>query len=193
MKRLFFFAVLCVAGINFLKAQDSPPALPSERNPTMNKVLCPYENSKINPTKNPRINPKVNWNINPYMTAALNPKMNALVNPKQNTRVNPKYNSAINPMISFTLNPLNGEGWKGHYVFYKDNNLQGYLVIAHEAVILAFDNSGVWTGYYVKTDVNSWNHFNLNDEWTGNFICFDSMLGYNFFNEAAEWTGTYAK
>lgn len=175
----------------FLNAQD--PELPSQRNPLLNSNISPYANSRINPEKNMRINPKQNWNINPAMNESINPLKNKVINPKFNKDFSPLSNHSINPMYSFSLHPLSNDNWKGFYVFNKDSRMTGYMVIANQFVILDFDEKGTWKGYLVKTSSNTYNYFNLQDEWTGAFYCEDSMVGFNQFDSTGDWTGNYAK
>jgi hypothetical protein len=172
-------------------AQDAE--LPAQRNPLLNSVISPYSNPRINPGKNMRINPKQNWNINPSMNDGINPDKNKLINPKFNKDFSPQSNHSINPMYTFSLHPLSNDTWKGYYVFDKDSKMAGYMVIANQFVVLDFDEKGTWKGYLVKTSSNTYNYFNLQDEWTRTFFCEDSMVGFNQFDGTGEWTGIYAK
>lgn len=176
-----------------LIASAQNPELPTQNNPLLNLAINPYSNTRINPEKNLRINPKHNWNINPNMNNEINPEKNQRINPKFNKDFSPQHNHSINPMYSFSLHPLTNNNWKGYYVFDKANNLAGFLVVANQFVILDFDDKGTWKGYLVKTSTNTYNYFNLQDEWTRAFYCEDSMVGFNIFDGTGEWTGTYAK
>ncbi len=167
--------------------------LPMQRDPLKNLAINPSANPRINPEKNFKINPKNNWNINPSMNEAVNPEKNKLINPKFNKDFSPLSNHSINPMFTFSLHPLSNDNWRGYYMFNKDNQLSGYLVVANQFVILDFDEKGTWKGYMVKTSSNTFNYFNLQDEWTRSFFCEDSMVGFNQFDAAGEWTGNYAK
>lgn len=176
-----------------LASAQEPKVLPKERDPLINKTISPVDNPRINPEKNFRINPKHNWNINPGMNEAINPDKNKRINPKFNKDFSPQHNQSINPMYSFSLHPLTSQNWQGYYTFDKENNLTGYLVIANQFVVLDFDSKGIWKGYLVKTSTNTYNYFNLQDEWTRTFFCEDSMVGFNCFDAAGEWTGAFAK
>lgn len=167
--------------------------LPSDRDPQKNLAISPYSNTRINPSKNMRINPKHNWNINPAMNDGINPEKNKKINPKFNKDFSPLSNHSINPMYTFSLHPLSNENWTGYYSFDKDNKLAGYMVVANQFVVLDFDEKGVWKGYLVKTSSNTYNYFNLQDEWTKAFYCEDSMVGFNQFDPSGEWTGNYSK
>ncbi|MBZ5857064.1 hypothetical protein [Flavihumibacter profundi] len=182
--------VLSLLGL-LSNAQDAE--LPAQRNPLLNSVISPYSNPRINPGKNMRINPKQNWNINPSMNDGINPDKNKLINPKFNKDFSPQSNHSINPMYTFSLHPLSNDTWKGYYVFDKDSKMAGYMVIANQFVVLDFDEKGTWKGYLVKTSSNTYNYFNLQDEWTRTFFCEDSMVGFNQFDGTGEWTGIYAK
>jgi hypothetical protein len=94
---------------------------------------------------------------------------------------------------SYSLHPLTNNNWRGYYSFDKANNLTGFLVVASQFVMLDFDDKGTWKGYLVKTSANTFNYFNLQDEWTKQYYCEDSMVGYNIFDSTGEWLGTYAK
>jgi hypothetical protein len=167
--------------------------LPSQRNPLINLTISPYTNPRVNPASNFRINPKNNWNINPDMNEGINPDKNKLINPKFNKDFSPQFNHSINPMYTFSLHPLSNNNWNGYYMFDKNSKLSGYLVVANQFVVLDFDEKGVWKGYLVKTSSNTYNYFNLQDEWTKIFFCEDSMVGFNLFDSTGEWTGNYAK
>lgn len=184
--------VLLLSLVTIASAQDIQE-LPSQRNPQVNQVISPYSNPRINPIKNIRINPKHNWNINPSMNDGINPEKNKLINPKYNKDFSPLTNHSINPMYTFSLHPLSNNNWKGYYMFDKDSRMTGYLVIANQFVVLDFDDKGVWKGYLVKTSSNTYNYFNLQDEWTRTFFCEDSMVGFNLFDATGEWTGNFAK
>ncbi len=185
--------VLAFIVLGFNTIAQEPLELPKERDPNINKTISPVDNPRINPEKNFRINPKHNWNINPSMNEGINPEKNKRINPKFNKDFSPLHNQSINPMYSFSLHPLTNQNWKGYYMFDKENNLTGYLVIANQFVVLDFDDKGIWKGYLVKTSTNTYNYFNLQDEWTRTFFCEDSMVGFNIFNAAGEWTGAFAK
>ncbi|MFD2527946.1 hypothetical protein ACFSQD_19135 [Flavihumibacter stibioxidans] len=172
---------------------QEPIELPKMRDPLVNKTISPTDNPRINPEKNYRINPKHNWNINPAMNEGINPEKNKLINPKFNKDFSPLHNHSINPMYSFSLHPLSNTTWKGYYMFDKASKLTGYLVIANQFVVLDFDDKGTWKGYLIKTSSNTYNYFNLQDEWTKVFFCEDSMVGFNLFDSTGEWTGNYAK
>lgn len=189
IKPLLIAAVVCIAVP--LSAQDLE--LPSQRDPLKNLVINPYSNPRINPGRNMRISPKTNWNINPGQNDAINPDKNKLINPKFNKEFSPISNHSINPMFTFSLHPLSNDNWTGYYTFNKENRFNGYLVIANQFIILDFDDKGNWKGYLVKTSTNTYNYFNLQDEWTRAFYCEDSMVGLNVFDAAGEWTGIYAK
>ncbi|WP_052324219.1 hypothetical protein [Flavihumibacter sp. ZG627] len=190
MNKPLLTVVLLLTGL-IATAQDLE--LPKERDPLVNQTISPYANPRINPGKNFRINPKHNWNINPAMNEGINPEKNKVINPKFNKDFSPLYNHSINPMYTFSLHPLSNNNWLGYYMFDKDSKLTGYMVIANQFVILDFDDKGVWRGYLVKTSSNTFNYFNLQDEWTRTFYCEDSMVGFNHFDSAGEWTGNFAK
>ena len=164
----------------------------AKHNPKLDVNLSPATNNVINPEKNSRINPKFNWNLNPGKTSNLNPVTNTAINPLNNLDFNPNDNQNINPMYQNTLHPKNPM-WKGLYMYDKDDNLVGYLTKATQDVMLCFDVNTEWCGFYVRAEHNIFNHFDMKAQFTGMFICYDSMFGFNEFNKDGQWTGRHIK
>jgi hypothetical protein len=79
------------------------------------------------------------------------------------------------------------------FLFNDSNQLFGYISVATQNVMLSFDNSGTWNGYYVKAGRMMYNYFTLFGVWTGMFLCYDSQSGYNLFDKAGKWTHIHVK
>ena len=163
-----------------------------KHNPKVDLNLSPSHNEKINPTSNTTISPKYNWNLNPYRIDALNPSKNYLINPLISTYLNPSVCESLNPMFTNSLQPKSTL-WSGNFLFDKDDKLIGFVSVANQNVMLSFNSLGDWTGYYVRSSLTTYNEFGLDGKWTGNFLCPDSMIGYNIFNSAGDWTGQHIK
>lgn len=166
--------------------------LPARHNPRIDLNLSPRINPVINPVNNASINPKLNWNINPGHTNSLSPEHNAAINPRSNQELNPSVNNTINPMYQHSLFPKNA-GWRGLYMYDSTDALIGYITVASQNVMLAFDSSFEWVGYFVKASPVLYNYFDLRGAHTGIFLCNDSRSGYNLFNREGEWTGKHIK
>jgi len=83
--------------------------------------------------------------------------------------------------------------WKGLYLFDKEDELEGYITRYSNDLMLEFDKNAVWTCFYVRTAKGTFNQFNLSGKWTGFYLCFDSVIGYNLFDKQGEWTGKHIK
>jgi len=59
--------------------------------------------------------------------------------------------------------------------------------------MLCFDNQTEWTGFYVKAGNGIYNYFDTKGQWTGKYLCFDSIFGYNLFDKDGNWTGQHIK
>lgn len=161
-------------------------------NPKIDLNISPVHNPAINPQTNPGINPKMNSNINPVLNKEINPVENKTINPKVNESINPLKNQLLNPLMYKHLYPSSGS-WKGLYIYNEKDNLIGYITRPTRNVLICFDVKGVWTCYYVLTAEGTYNHFDMNGDWTGEYICSDSNAGFNVFNKEGEWTGKHIK
>lgn len=83
--------------------------------------------------------------------------------------------------------------WKGLYIFNNTDELIGFVSVATQQLMLTFDSTGEWTGFYVRASPGIFNHFDVKGVWDGNYLCFDSVLGYNIFNKEGTWTGQHIK
>src|SRR5450755_781107 len=117
--------------------------------PRKDANLNPFINTSINPDSNLAINPSSNWNMNPLREHSVNPIQNSSINPMINLELNPQSNDVLNPVIMKSLRPST-ETWKGLFLFNDSNQLSGYISVATQNVLISFDDSGVWNGYYVK-------------------------------------------
>lgn len=163
-----------------------------KHNPKIDLNLSPAHNAVICPEHNAIINPKLNWNINPQKNGLISPEHVDDINPVKNTSLNPLDNVEFNPMFVIWLSPKY-EQWKGLYLFDKDDELQGYITKYSQELMLEFDKESVWKCFYIKTARGTFNQFNLSGKWTGYYLCFDSMVGYNLFDGQGEWTGMHIK
>jgi hypothetical protein len=160
--------------------------------PKKDANLNPFVNRQINPDSNLSISPVANWNMNPLKENSLNPTQNSSINPMINLQLNPQSNDVLNPVIMRGLRPST-ETWKGLFLFNESNQLFGYISIATQNVMLSFDNSGTWNGYYVKAGRFMYNYFTLFGVWTGMFLCYDNQSGYNLFDKNGRWTHIHVK
>ncbi len=160
--------------------------------PKKDANLNPYINKEINPDSNLSINPSSNWNMNPLKENSVNPTLNSAINPMINMQLNPQSNDVLNPVIMKGLRPST-DTWKGLFLFNDSNQIFGYISVATQNVMLSFDNSGTWNGYYVKAGSMMYNYFTLFGVWTGMFLCFDNQSGYNLFDKSGKWTHIYVK
>jgi hypothetical protein len=160
--------------------------------PKKDANLNPFVNRQINPDSNLSISPVSNWNMNPIKENSLNPTQNSLINPMINLQLNPQSNDVLNPVIMRSLRPST-ESWRGLFLFNESNQLFGYISIATQNVMLSFDNSGTWNGYYVKAGRFMFNYFTLFGVWTGMFLCYDNQSGYNLFDKNGKWTHIHIK
>jgi hypothetical protein len=161
-------------------------------NPKIDLNISPEHNPSINPQKNPGINPKMNSNINPVVNKEINPVENKSINPKLNESINPLKNQLLNPLMYKNLYPTSSS-WKGLYIYNEKDNLIGYITRPTRDVLICFDVKGVWTCYYVLTSQGTYNHFDMDGNWTGDFICSDLNAGFNIFNKEGNWTGKHIK
>jgi len=65
--------------------------------------------------------------------------------------------------------------------------------VASQYLMLSFDSTGEWTGFYVKASLGIYNHFDVKAIWDGKYLCFDSVVGYNVFDKQGNWTGQHIK
>jgi hypothetical protein len=163
-----------------------------KHNPALDLNLSPTRNSIINPGHNSSINPKLNWNINPFRNGLINPEKVPTINPKTNKQLNPLENESMNPMFSIYMSPK-FEHWRGLYLFDTADNLAGYITQYSQDIMIQFDKQSNWTFFYVRTAKGTFNQFNLSAEWTGCFLCYDSLTGFNLFNKECGWTGMHIK
>ncbi len=184
------FTIACLLLFNFVTAKAQ--ILDNRHNPEIDFNLNPTHNNSIHPDHNSTINPKLNWNINPLKNGLINPEKVPGINPKTNAAVNPLENEEMSPMFSLSLSPKN-DHWHGMYVFDTNSNLVGYLSKYSQELMFQFDKDAKWNYFYVRTAKGTYNQFNLSGDWTGSFLCFDSMIGYNIFDKNCSWTGMYIK
>ena len=163
-----------------------------KHNPGADANLSPTHNTAIHPEHNSSINPKLNWNINPYKNGLINPEKISNINPKTNSSLNPLENQEMNPMFSIYMSPK-FEHWHGLYLFDTNNALIGYITKYSQDIMIQFDKESNWTCFYVRTAKGTYNQFNLSADWTGNFLCYDSMIGFNLFDKESAWTGLHIK
>ena len=188
MGKIFTIAALFLLGFLRSGAQN----FDEKHNPGLDMNLSPQHNSAIHPARNSTINPKLNWNINPYKNGLINPDKITNINPKINSTINPLENQEMNPMFSIYMSPK-FENWHGLYLFDTANNLVGYVTKYSQDLMIQFDKESNWTYFYIRTAKGTYNQFNLNAQWTGSFLCFDSMSGYNLFDKECAWTGLHIK
>ena len=187
MGKIFTLALLLSVFMSS-KAQ----VLDNKHNPELDFNLSPVRNNSIHPEHNSTINPKLNWNINPYKNGLINPEKMGNINPKTNAAINPLENQEMNPMFSIYMSPKY-DNWKGLYLFDTSNRLMGYLSKYSQDIMIQFDKDANWNFFYIKTAKGTYNQFNLSAEWTGAFLCYDSMFGFNLFDKNCEWTGMHIK
>ncbi len=188
MGKIFTIVVFFLLGFLNSNAQF----FDEKHNPGLDMNLNPLQNSVIHPEHNSSINPKLNWNINPYKNGLINPDKISTINPKTNSGLNPLENQEMNPMFSIYMSPK-FEHWHGLYLFDTNNALIGYVSKYSQDIMIQFDKESNWTCFYVRTAKGTYNQFNLSAEWTGNFLCFDSMTGFNLFDKQCTWTGLHIK
>ena len=184
--------VILFAGFSFFSIPLFAQEPATQHNPKIDLSLSPIHNRNISPEYNPGINPKTNWNINPAYNKDINPEANNRINPKTNAVVNPFSNQLLNPMMFKNLNPKNAL-WRGLYLYDEKDNLIGFITKPMRDVLICFDIKGECTCYYVLTPEGTYNHFEKNGEWTGNYLCSDSNTGYNVFTKEGNWTGNHIK
>ncbi|HMC84529.1 MAG TPA: hypothetical protein VKI61_03355 [Chitinophagaceae bacterium] len=176
----------------FLFLTSKAQFLDEKHNPAVDLNLSPTQNSVIHPDHNSIINPKLNWNINPFKNGLINPDKVPAINPKTNKELNPMENEEMNPMFSIYMSPK-FEHWHGLYLFDSNNALIGYVTKYSQDIMIQFDKESNWTFFYVRTAKGTYNQFNLTADWTGNFLCYDSMSGFNLFDNKCSWTGMHIK
>lgn len=191
MKSILLNTVLVLVFLLFGK-QPKAQEPSQQHNPKIDLNLSPFHNLNINPEYNPGINPVNNWNINPSYNKLINPVENGKINPKVNQEINPLHNQLLNPMMYKNLYPRNST-WKGLYIYDEKDSLIGYITKPVRNILICFDIKGNWTCYYVLTDEGTYNHFEMNGEWTGDYLCSDANAGYNVFNKQGSWTGKHIK
>ncbi|MEO5681103.1 MAG: hypothetical protein ABIQ88_00615 [Chitinophagaceae bacterium] len=188
MGKIFTISALFLLG--FL--QSDAQFFDEKHNPATDVNLSPQHNSVIHPDHNSSINPKLNWNINPYKNGLINPEKITSLNPRKNKDINPLENQEMNPMYSINMSPK-FESWHGLYIFDNNNALVGYISKYSQDIMIQFDKESNWNFFYIRTAKGTYNQFNLSAEWTGNFLCFDSMSGFNLFDKLGVWTGMHIK
>ena len=176
----------------YIQARSQQDLVNVKQNPQVDYNLSPTHNKRINPNFNSTINPAFNWNYNPLQNNTINPDSTSTINPLQNESVNPRLSELLNPMLNNILHPMN-LSWQGKYLFDSTDNLIAFVSVASQDVLLCFNKSGQWTCYFVKTPKGTYNQFSLAGEWTGKFLCPDSVEGYNLFNKQGVWTGSHLK
>jgi hypothetical protein len=185
---LFVICAFCL----FAQAKSQQDLVDVKQNPQMDHNLSPAFNQRINPKYNSTINPAFNWNYNPIENKSINPDSTTDINPLHNESINPKQTEMYNPMLNNILHPMN-ISWRGRYLFDSTDNLIAFITVASQNILLCFNKSGQWTCYFVKTAKGTYNQFTLAGQWTGRFLCPDSVEGYNLFNKEGVWTGSHLK
>jgi hypothetical protein len=185
---LLLFTGLCF----FVQARSQQDLVAVKQNPKVDHNLSPAFNNRINPKFNSAINPTFNWNYNPLQNSTINPDSTIAISPLHNESVNPKLSELLNPMLNNILHPMN-LSWQGRYLFDSSDNLIAFVTVASQNVLLCFNKSGQWTCYFVRTPKGTYNQFTLAGEWTGKFLCPDSVEGFNLFNKEGVWTGSHLK
>lgn len=188
MGKIFTISAICLMSFAVAKAQY----FDAKHNPQVDVNLSPTQNGVIHPDHNSSINPKLNWNINPFKNGLINPEKVATINPKTNKELNPLVNESMNPMFTINMSPKFDQ-WHGLYLFDTNNALIGYVTKYSQDILIQFDKESNWTFFYVKTAKGTYNQFNLSADWTGNFLVFDSMTGFNLFDKQCAWTGMHIK
>ncbi|MBS1565096.1 MAG: hypothetical protein JST39_11950 [Bacteroidetes bacterium] len=173
-------------------AAAAQPLVDHKHDPRLDHNLSPHHNATICPEHNASINPQSNWNINPRKNGLISPEHVDQINPSKNKQLNPLVNTDLNPMFVVCLSPR-FENWKGLYLFDKEDSLWGYITRYSNELLLEFDKNAEWKFFYIKTAIGTFNRFNLNGKWTGEFLCPDSMVGYNLFDNDGKWTGMHIK
>lgn len=186
--RLFTFLLVVLTGAQSVLAQE----LPRSHDPKVEIYLSPSNNKKICPTNNPIINPLTNWKLNPYKNKEINPFQNTVINPQYHPNLNPNINELINPQRNINLYP-SSNAVRVMYLFNKNDELAGYLTQPSQDLLLCFNVAGEWTCYYVKTPEGTYNLFEKDGTWSGNYICYDNSAGYNQFDKDGKWTGMHIK
>lgn len=189
MKAIYKFIFIVFLAIS-VKANGQD--LPVTHNPKVEIYLSPANNKKICPDNNALINPRINWKINPLKNKDLNPIENTNINPRFKPELNPAITESINPLLNIGLHP-SGHQWKLFYLFNKNDELAGFLTQPSANVLLCFDVKGEWTCYYVRSAEGTYNLFDREGTWTGNYICYDNNAGYNQFDKEGNWTGMHIK
>ncbi len=185
---LFIFIASCC----FTQALAQEGLVDIKHNPKVDHNLSPAFNQKINPNYNASINPNFNWNYNPIQTRLINPDSTFVINPLHNPELNPKQMEMYDPMLNNILHPRN-YSWRGKYLFDSTDNLIGFITVASQNILLCFNKEGRWTCYFVRTPKGTYNQFQLTGEWTGRFLCPDSLEGFNMFTKDGVWTGNHVK
>jgi hypothetical protein len=188
MEKKFTFLFLLVLAAGLSKAQQ----LDVKHSPKQDINLSPVRNLVIHPKHNPVINPKFNWSINPVKNKTINPDNISAINPLGNANLNPLLNNELNPMFTINLSPRH-YSWKGMYLFNADDEHTGYITVYSQDLLLEFDKESNWNFFYIKTSKGTFNRFNMDGKWTGEYICSDGMVGYNLFDKGGEFTGTHIK
>jgi hypothetical protein len=78
-------------------------------------------------------------------------------------------------------------------MFDGDDNIVAFMTKPSKEVLICFDVQGNWTCYYVLTPEGTYNHFEMNGEWSGNYLCPDNVGGFNVFDKEGTWTGKHIK
>jgi hypothetical protein len=185
---LAFLTVLII----FMQVRGQQDIVSVKHNPKVDHNLSPAYNERINPIQNASINPSFNWNYNPIENKSINPDSTDAINPLRNPNLNAKAIEIYNPLLNYSLNPRNYT-WRGRYMFDSTDNLVGFITEASQNILLCFNKEGIWTCYFVKTSKGTYNQFKTTGEWTGKFLCPDSVEGYNLFSKEGVWTGMHLK
>ena len=188
MGKIFTILAILLLSFFYSGAQN----FDEKHNPGLDMNLSPRHNSIIHPNSNSSINPLLNWNINPYKNGLINPDKITSIHPKTNNALNPLTNQEMNPMFSVYMSPK-FETWHVLYLFDSNNALIGYVSTYSQEIMMQFDKESNWTYFYIRTAKGTYNQFNLAAEWTGCFLCPDSMVGFNLFDKQCAWTGLHIK
>jgi hypothetical protein len=66
--------------------------------------------------------------------------------------------------------------------------LSGIAVFAERGVLLHFDLSGRWNGYFLSNTHSGYNWFSTDGEWYG-YLLGNSEKGFNLFSKEGKWLG----
>src|SRR6478735_1120770 len=145
MKKILLLSLVSLLMIH----KGNSQSLENRHDPKIDFNLSPTFNSTLNPEKNSNINPKYNWNINPMHNNDVNPELKRTISPLIPFELNPDITKTLNRIYHNEYHPKN-PSWKGLYIFNNTDELIGYVSVATQYLMLTFDSTGEWTGFYVR-------------------------------------------